>query len=322
MAAYALRRLISCVPTVFGVLLITFVLFRLLPTDAADELAPELNAQSTRADIRWAFGLDKPLLINIDAARAGPWYELFDSQFFHHIRSLVTFDLGRSWITHRKVSDMLLEGMGPSLTLTVPIFLGLSIWSIFFGVLAAAKRGQWFDRILLVLCVFGMNIPMLALIVTAQYVFAYELQWFPTYGYGSLRNLVLPVLIGILAGLGGNIRFYRTVVLEEMHHDYVRTARAKGVGAGRLLLRHVLRNSMVPVVTRLVMAIPFLILGSLLLERFFGIPGVGYIMVEAMTARDLPVVCAMTYIGAILFVVGNLASDMCYALVDPRIRLK
>ncbi|QNN22820.1 ABC transporter permease [Planctomycetales bacterium ZRK34] len=322
MLVYTIRRLIMCVPTLLGVMLITFVLFRLLPTDIADEMAPRVREQSTREDIRWAFGLDKPMLLNFDAARDGRWTDVFDSQFADHFWGLITFDLGRSWRTHQRVSRMLADGIGPSLSLTIPIFVGLSIASIALGIFAAARRGTRIDRAMLLGCVVAMNVPMLALIVIAQYLFAYEMQWFPTYGYGSPRFVILPVLVGIAAGLGGNVRFYRTVILDEMHHDYVRTGRAKGVSESRLLFGHVLRNAMVPIVTRLVMAIPFLMLGSLLLERFFGIPGVGYMLVEAMSGRDLPVIIAMTYLGAILFVAGNLASDLCYAWVDPRIRLQ
>lgn len=136
------------------------------------------------------------------------------------------------------------------------------------------------------------------------------------------RNVALPVLIGIAAGLGGNLRFYRTVMLDQMQNDYVRTAFAKGLTRRRVLFKHVLKNAMIPVITRVVLAIPFLFLGSLLLERFFGIPGIGYLMVEAIGSRDYFVIGAMTYIGAILFVVFNLITDICYVLVDPRVCLQ
>jgi peptide/nickel transport system permease protein len=159
-----------------------------------------------------------------------------------------------------------------------------------------------------------------------QYFLAYKWGLFPVFGYepglGAVKYVMLPVLIGVVSGLGSSVRFYRTVILDEIHADYVRTARAKGASRTRVLFKHVLKNAMIPVITQVVLAIPFLFLGSLLLERFFGIPGLGYLTVEAINARDYPVISAMTYIGALLYIAGLIVTDVCYALVDPRVELQ
>jgi len=170
-----------------------------------------------------------------------------------------------------------------------------------------------------------MSIPYLGFILFGQYFLAYKWGLFPVFFSPELTTaqyVALPVLIGIAAGLGRNLRFFRTVMLDEMRNDYVRTAFAKGLTTRRVLFKHVLKNAMIPIITRVVLAIPFLFLGSLLLERFFGIPGLGYLMVEAIGSRDYFVISAMTYISAILFVVFNLITDICYSLVDPRVSLE
>jgi len=177
--------------------------------------------------------------------------------------------------------------------------------------------------ILVVICVAGMSIPFLSFILFGQYLLGFKLGLFPVYFWPDLplyRYVGLPVLIGIVSGLGGNVRFYRAVMLNEIRNDYVRTAFAKGLGPGKVLFKHVLKNAMIPIITQVVLAIPFLFLGSLLLERFFGIPGLGYLMIDAIGARDFQVINAMTYIGALLFVIFNLLTDICYSLVDPRVK--
>ena len=191
--------------------------------------------------------------------------------------------------------------------------------------LIANHRGTPLDTILVFLCVLGMSAPALAIILYCQYLLGYQLGWFPVFGYepgfGGVRYLVLPVLLGVTMGLGGDVRFYRTVMLDEIRSDYIRTAYAKGVGTTRVLFVHLLKNAMIPIISSVVLSIPFLFLGSLLLERFFGIPGLGYMMIEAIGSRDFPVINAMTFIIALLFIFGNLATDICYALVDPRVSL-
>jgi len=175
--------------------------------------------------------------------------------------------------------------------------------------------------------VLAMSISILLYIIGAQYLIAKVLRWFPISGFDShpaviARFLALPVVVGVLSGVGSEVRFYRTVFVEETSRDYVRTARAKGAGEGRVMVRHVLRNALIPILTRVVVAIPFLFTGSLLLESFFGIPGLGALMVDAIQGNDFSTLRTMVYIGSLLFVLGQIATDISYSLVDPRVRLE
>jgi len=248
----------------------------------------------------------------------------WDSQFVNHFKNALTFNFGRAR-DREPVIDKIKRGLGPSLALTVPIFFGIVIISVSLALVVAFVRGTVWDILAVVICVVGMSIPYLSFILFGQYFLAYKWGLFPVFFSPDLTTaqyVALPVLIGIAAGLGRNLRFFRTVMLDEMRNDYVRTAFAKGLTTRRVLFKHVLKNAMIPIITRVVLAIPFLFLGSLLLERFFGIPGLGYLMVEAIGSRDYFVISAMTYISAILFVVFNLITDICYTLVDPRISLE
>jgi peptide/nickel transport system permease protein len=215
----------------------------------------------------------------------------------------------------------MLDGIGPSLMLTVPIFFAGLITSVMLSLFCAFWRDTWVDRFFVVLSVALMSINYLVWIVGGQYLLGFKLGWFPVWGFESPRYLVLPVLIGVFSGLGAELRFYRTIMLDEAHRDYVRTARAKGVSRGGVLFKHVLKNAMIPIITNTVIAIPFLYTGSLLLESFFGIPGLGYLGINAINSSDVDVVRAIVLIGSILFVAANLLTDICYAVVDPRVKL-
>lgn len=231
-------------------------------------------------------------------------------------------DLGTSYSTNQRVSRMLLDGLVPSLTLTIPIFVWGLVVAIFVALVCAYLRDTLVDRFFVLISVALMSINYLVWIVGGQYLLGYRLGWFPVWGYESWRYLLLPVLIGVVRGLGADIRFYRTVMLDEMYRDYVRTAEAKGVSRSGILFRHVLKNAMIPIITTTVIAIPFLYTGSLLLESFFGIPGLGYMGVNAINSSDVDVVRALVLIGSVLYVLANLLTDICYALVDPRVRLR
>ncbi len=310
MTVYIIRRLLYTIPIVFGVLLVTFLLFNVVAGDVTDQIAGKAASAETREEIRAEYGWDKPMFF------------AWDSQFFNHLKNAVTFDFGRSWSDRELIIDKVKRGAGPSLSLTIPMFLGTLIISISLALIVAFLRGHIVDVVVVLLCVAGMSIPFLSFILFGQYFLAFKWDIFPVFFWPDLspaHYVLLPALIGIVAGLGGNLRFYRTVMLDEIRNDYVRTAFAKGLSVRRVLFRHVLKNAMIPIITQVVLAIPFLFLGSLLLERFFGIPGLGYLMIEAIGARDFQVISAMTYIGAILFVVFNLITDICYCLVDPRI---
>ena len=311
MTTYIIRRLLYMIPIVFGVLLLTFVLFTLIGGDISVEIAGKNATPETIEEIREEYGFNKPLFLS------------WDSQFTSHFRNALTFDFGRAR-DRELINDKIKRGVGPSLALMIPMFLGIVIISVSLSLVIAFVRGTKWDVTAVIVCVIGMSVPYLSFILLGQYFFAYKWRLFPVFFSPDLATaeyVALPILIGIVAGLGSNVRFYRTVMLDEMRSDYVRTAFAKGLTTRKVLFKHVLKNAMIPIITRVVLAIPFLFLGSLLLERFFGIPGLGYLMIEAIGSRDYFVINAMTYISAILYVVFNVLTDVCYALVDPRVKL-
>jgi len=246
----------------------------------------------------------------------------FDSQLFFYFKQLAKLDFGVSHSTNQRVSKLLADGIVPSLMLTVPIFIIGLFTSISLSLFCAFWRDTWVDRFFVIFSVALMSVNYLVYIVAGQYFLAFKAGWFPVWGFENYRYLALPILIGVISGLGGSLRFYRTIMLDEAHRDYVRTARAKGVSKSRILFCHVLKNAMIPIITNVVIAIPFLYTGSLLLESFFGIPGLGYLGISAINSSDVDVVRGIVLIGAFLFVIANLLTDICYAVVDPRVKLK
>jgi peptide/nickel transport system permease protein len=316
MTAFIIRRLLYTVPVVFGVLLLTFVLFTLIGGDISYQIAGKNADAETIAEIRHEYGLDKPLFI-------GKQGEFFNSQFIDHFRNALTFDFGYD-LNRELILERIGRGVVPSLALMIPMFLGTLAISISLALIVAFVRGSLWDVILVVICVAGMSIPYLSFIIFGQFFFAYQLDLFPIFFVPDQSiwvSVALPVLIGIAAGLGNSLRFYRTVMLDEMQCDYVRTAFAKGLSTRKVLFKHVLKNAMIPILTNVVLSIPYLILGSLLLERFFGIPGLGDMMIQAINARDFFVLNAMTFMMSLLIVAFTLLTDMCYAWVDPRVSL-
>ena len=245
----------------------------------------------------------------------------FDSQLLDYAGRVLRLDFGTSTSLNQPVWTLLKEGIGPSLALTVPILIVELVVSLTLALLCAHRRGSWLDRSLVAVCVALMSVNYLVWIVFGQFVLAYKLGWFPVWGFESWTNLLLPVGIGVATGLGSNVRFYRTILLEEMHKDYVRTAFAKGLGEGRVLFKHVLKNALGPVIVNVALALPFLYTGSLLLESFFGIPGLGYLSLNAIHSSDVDVVRAVVLVGALLFTAANILADVALAWVDPRVKL-
>jgi peptide/nickel transport system permease protein len=311
MAIYLLRRILSAIPTVFGIALITFVLFNLVGGDPTYQMLGKHATAAQIADLRREYGFDQPLWL----------------QFLQYLKQIATFDYGRSYATKQEISTMILNGIGPSLTLAVPAFLLTTALAVLIALLVAYFRGKWIDKVGVVLCVIGMSLPSLAYILFGQYILAYKLGWFPISGWendfiGRWQYVAMPMLIWVMVSLGYDVRFFRTAILEETGQDYVRTARAKGLTEEKVFFKHVLKNSMVPIVTSVVLEIPLLLLGAFLLEGFFGIPGLGSITIDAVHNSDLPVLKAMTTLTALLMIVGNLMTDVVYTLVDPRVSLK
>jgi peptide/nickel transport system permease protein len=222
---------------------------------------------------------------------------------------------------------MIKQGAVPSLTLSVPAFVISTVIAIGISLLISFFRGTWIDRSVVFICVGMMSISSLAYILFGQWFFAYELSMFEISGYESgfpnfIPYVVLPAIIWIALAIGPDVRFYRTVILDEVYQDYVRTARAKGLGEGVVFFKHVLKNAMIPIITFVVIRIPFLILGALLLESFFSIPGLGGITLKAVNSSDFPVIKAMTILSSIAYIVFSVITDVLYTLVDPRVRLK
>lgn len=311
MFTFLVRRILGTIPIVFGVALVVFILFNVVGGDPALMMVGKHATAQQIADIRHEYGLDQPLYI----------------QFFHYLKDIVMFEFGRSYATRQKISDMILNGIGPSLSLTLPAFFITTVISVILGLLVAYFRGKIIDRAAVILCVIGMSIPSLGYILFGQYYLAYEMRWFPISGYdysfpGRFEYLALPMVLWLMLSIGYDVRFYRTAIIEETSQDYVRTARAKGLSEPMIFLKHVLKNSMVPIVTNIVLEIPLLILGSFLFETFFGIPGLGSITIDALHNSDFPVIKTMAFVMSLLLIFGNIMTDIVYALVDPRVKLK
>jgi peptide/nickel transport system permease protein len=314
MGAYVIRRLGQAVFTVFGVMLITFVLFRIVAGNIASaHLGPKATAQQ-RADWLRKTGYDKPRFVNRTPGAA--WW---DSQFVDYITKTATFQT-RSLITNEKLTEIIAKRAPYSLAITVPAMALEWALAMVISTLVAYYRGSLIDRAGVFLSVLGMCIPYLAFIMAGQCI-AFQIKPDMAYGLNNPFNVFLPVGIAVIAGLGSYVRFYRTVILDETTRDYVRTARAKGVPLPGVMFKHILRNCMLPILTNLILAIPFLIMGSLLLETFFGIPGLGDMLISAINNRDEPIVSGETFLTATIYVLGNLLTDISYAIFDPRVRL-
>ena len=324
MFAYVVRRVLYAIPILIGVNLLTFALFFVVnsPDDMA-RMHLGMKRVTPEAIEKWKadHGYDKPLLYNASASGIA---RFTDTIFFDKSVRLFAFQFGSSDSGHNIGQDIR-ERMGPSLAIAVPVLLlGLLVY-ISFAMLLAFFRGSYLDISGVVLCVILMSISGLFYIIAGQYLFSKLFHLVPISGYQpgwlAWRFVILPVAIGVLAGLGSSSRWYRTIFLEEIHRDYVRTARAKGLSEPRLLFRHVLRNAMIPILTGVVVVLPTLFMGNLILESFFGIPGLGSYTIDAINSQDFAIVRAMVFLGSVLYILGLILTDISYTLVDPRIRL-
>lgn len=321
---YLARRVAYAVPILIGVNLITFALFFVV--NSPDAMARmHLGDKRVTADAidRWKadHGYDRPLLYN--ASQDGT-ARLTETIFFAKSARLFVLDFGRA-DDGRDITGDIRTRMGPSLAVAVPTLLIALGVNIVLALGAALLRGTYADRAAMAGAVVLMSISSLFFIIAGQYLFARVLRLVPVSGYAdgldALRFVALPVLVAVLAGLGSGVRWYRTIFLEELGRDYVRTARAKGLSDRIVLARHVLRNALIPILTGLVVQLPLLFMGSLVLESFFAIPGLGSYTVDAIRAQDFSIVRAMVFLGALLYVVGLILTDISYTLADPRVRL-
>jgi peptide/nickel transport system permease protein len=323
MLTYIIRRLLYVIPILLGVMVVTFALFFVVqsPTGMARNVLGKRATPQNVAAWMEKRGYDKPLFFN-----TRPDAKLFDSIFFNQMRQFATFDLGKSDTTEREIKKTFAQGAGPSLLITLPaFFVGLAV-AVVLSLYLVFLRNSPLDTAGVITCVALMSIPPMVYIIFGQGVIAISLNYFPAFGFykegfATLRFLLLPVFLMVVFHLGRDVRMYRAIFLEEIAQDYVRTAQAKGVSNARLLLVHVLKNGMISLITLTVSYLPLLILGSLLLENFFGIPGLGNALFHAIQTQDFATVRAFVFLGALLIQAGYIATDICYALVDPRIRL-
>ena len=409
MRRYIIRRLLESVPTTFGVLVLTFLLFHVVGGSPAEVVLGKNATSEALAAFDARFGYDKPLICgNWTAIRAmgvtprdrlpepsatgfsrlpltyalpagtyrinAAWLLLglresatgeddqmlidasaplefevpegwtatsadvggalpdalrlekknggfFDSQFTHYLAALAKGDFGVSTEYNLPVVKVLGTGVGASLALTIPILVGGTVIGVMLGLLCAAWRGGVTDRAILILSTVLMSVNYVVWVLAGQFLLAFKLRLFPIWGFESAAYLILPVLIGIVSGLGRDVRFFRAAILDEIFKPYVRTAQAKGLSGARIMIRHVLRNSLIPIVTYVSLSVPFLFTGSLMLESFFGIPGLGNVSLNAIHSSDMAVVRAVVILGALLYQGVNLLTDLCYAWLDPRVRL-
>ena len=324
MFAYIVRRLIYAFPILIGVNLLTFALFFVVnsPDDMArSQLGDKYVTPAAIENWKSKNGYDKPLFINADADGLG---RVSDTIFFNKSVRLFAFDFGRSE-SGRDITTDVSTRMWPSLAVALPTFIiGIGV-NITIALMVVMFRGTRLDRGAVFLFVALMSISYLFYIIGGQYLVAKSLRLVPISGFhpdGQVwKFLVLPVLVGVIAGIGSGARWYRTLFLEEANQDYVRTARAKGCSELAILFRHILPNAMIPILTGVVVLIPTLFMGSLLIESFFGIPGLGSYMLDAINSQDFAIVRSMVFIGSILYIIGLILTDISYTWADPRVRL-
>ena len=312
MTAYVIRRLWQMIPTIAGVILLIFFLFNWVGGDPAQVLAGKISNPEQIANIRKQLGVDQPY-----------WYQLWV-----FVQQVFTFDFGRSWSTNEEVSRILLTRVGPTLTIMIPVLVIETVLAVLFAIMVAYVRGSVTDRTIMIICTVAMSISFLVYIIVFQWLFGFILGWFPVQGWSESfwKNLFtyapLPIMLAVFVGLAPQLRLYRSFFLDEINQDYVRTARAKGLPEKKVMMQHVLRNAMIPILTNIGISLPGVFVGSFLLEVFFSIPGLGREIITAVNRSDFPVIKAVTVYLAILTMIINLLVDVMYKYVDPRVSFK
>jgi peptide/nickel transport system permease protein len=312
MWAYLIRRLWQMVPTLLGVVLLVFFLFKYFGSDPAVILGGLNATQEQVAAIRAQLGLDRPWWVQLGI----------------YLKEIVTFDWGRSWATNESVAHLFATRLPATLTVMLPIIVLDTVLALPLAMWVAYRRGSLSDRTMMVITTVALSISFLVYIIVGQYVFGFQLGWFPVQGWSdsTWTNLItfvpLPALLAVMVGVSPQTRLYRTFLLDELGHDYVRTARAKGMTEGTVLFKHVLRNAMIPIITNIGYNLPGYFVGSFLIEVFFSIPGLGREVLLAINRGDYPVIQAITVYVAMLTMLINLATDLLYKVVDPRVVLK
>ena len=312
MSAFIIRRLLQFIPTLLGVVLLVFVLFNWIGGDPAFLLAGKISSAEQIENIRRQLGVDQP----------------YHVQLWIFITQIVTGDFGVSWATNEKVSAIFATRLGPSVTVLLPMLLISALMAASLAMWVAYARGSYTNRFIMVGCTVAQSVSILVYIIVFQYVFAFQLGWFPVQGWGPdwwtnlFKFAALPIIVGVAVSLAPDVRLYRTFFLDEMQQDYVRTARAKGMSEQRVMGAHVLRNAAIPLVTHVLIQLPALLAGAFLIERFFSIPGIGREVLLAVERSDFPVIKAVTVYVAVATLLFNLLADILYKAIDPRVELK
>lgn len=312
MLSYILRRVFQMIPTLAGVILLIFFLFKWFGGDPADIMAGLSATPAQIASIRAQLGLDRPVM----------------EQLWVFVQKVFSFDWGKSWATNEPISAIFATRLPATLTIMLPILFLEVVLAIAAGMAVANVRGSLTDNMVRLITTVAMSISFLIYIVVGQYVFGFVLGWFPVQGWTDSvwKNLTiyapLPIFLAVLVSLAPQTRLYRSFFLDEMGHDYVRTARGKGVAENTILFKHVLRNALIPILTNVSVQLPGVFIGSFLIEIFFSIPGLGREIVTAVNRSDYPVIQAATVYLAALTMVINLMTDVLYKFVDPRVVLK
>lgn len=324
MFAYIVRRLLFAVPILIGVNVITFALFFMVNTP--DDMArAQLGAKQTTPEMIQSWkedrGYDKPLFINLDSSGH---QTITNTLFVQESIKLFSFDFGQS-DSGRQISADIYERMWPSLAIALPTFIIGLVTNIAIALLIVLFRGSTLDKATMAIAVAIMSVSGLFYIIAGQVLFSKMWHWVPISGYAEgwegVKFLILPVLIGVFAGIGAGTRWYRSIFLEEINKDYVRTAKAKGLTEMKVLFGHVLQNGLLPILTGVVVVIPTLFMGSLIMESFFGIPGLGSYTIDAIQAQDFGIVKAMVFLGSVLYIIGLILTDISYTYFDPRVKL-
>jgi peptide/nickel transport system permease protein len=309
---YFIRRLLYGIPLILGVTLISFLLMVYFGPDKTYELLGKNPTTEQITEVRHALGYDKPFLL----------------RYGDYVKELLTLNLGLSDSSGEPVSSILIRTLPVSVALVLPGFVLGNLLGMALGLLAAWYRGKWLDKLVMSASVVGMSVSFLVIIIALQILLCtpYGLNWFPVRGWnvhdiGSYLHFVtVPTIALILVTLGYNTRFYRAIMAEEIERDHIRALQAYGAAPAELLFRHVLKNSLIPVLTRIMFSVPFILIsGSLLIESYFGIPGIGLVTFNAITSGDQPILKAVVGLTGVLFVLVLTANDVLYSLVDPRV---
>lgn len=306
MAAYLLRRLLSAAMILLGVSVITFALLYLLPADPVRQIAGRSATVETVENIRRQLGLDQPFII----------------QYWRYLGGLVQGDLGRSYLQRSEVSTLIAARLPASLLLMAGAISCELVIGLTMGMIAAVRRGSAVDQSLMIVSFVGVSAPQFVVGLLLLYFFAVQLGWFPIGGFGTWRHLVLPsVALGIV-GAGWYSRMMRSSMIEVLRQDYIRTARAKGLARGTILLRHALPNAVLPVIAMIGIDIGLFMSGIVVIESVFGWPGIGQLAWQAIQRVDIPIIMGVTLVSACAIVIGNLLADLVTPFIDPRIRLR